>query len=151
MTGIPGGRSTVREEAMYNTTPMRIPDGLLDDFPDALRPDLQSIVDSARLKFRTRWHLVSDDPVGAINYMLEEMEPVFSRAVKSAEEAGSTLRNVERFIDKLAEANPGRDSAATEELKRKAKESTAWCKLDMAMQVAATRNQGQSQTGGGDV
>jgi hypothetical protein len=145
MTGIPGGKSTPRAVAIYDTAPIRIPDGLLDAFPGALRPALQVIIDGARKKFQKRWYFQE-----AVDYLLTHMQAVFSKAVKSAEEAGSTLKDVEALIDRLATANPGRDSAATEELKRKWRESDAWSDFTRAMERAGVKDRRQRHAGGGD-
>jgi len=133
-------RIATLEVAMYNSHPIRISDDLLDAFPDAMRPTLQTIFDAARLKFQKHWYFQE-----AADYLLLAMRPVFKRAVHSASEAGSMLRLGGGFIDRVADSNPARDWAATEGLKQAVRSSDAWRKFTRAMQLAANYSQRLSQ------
>lgn len=131
---------------IYYSQPIRIRDDALDAFPDAFRPALQIILDGARRKFQGQWNFQE-----AVDYLLIHMQAFFSGAVKSAEDAGSTLRLVGEFMDRLADLNPARDWAATDELKQAARNSPAWRDFTRAIEGAANKNQQQNQRGSNDV
>jgi hypothetical protein len=146
LTGIPAGKSTSREAPMYNTTPIRIPDDLLDGFPDAMRLMVDGILSVAGEKFQTRWYIQE-----AIAYLLLELTPVFKEAVR----AGTvTVADAHRImggvLDRIVDINPAKGWAEAERIKREARQSEAWWKFTGYLEHAENNRGEDGQHGSGD-